>query len=267
MLTYDALISEAKERGMPESKIRGILREYLQILLLKELYRLAIGKKFCFTGGTYLRLAHRAKRFSEDLDFNAGKLTQAEFETALQKIASAMTKEKFSVDLEFGHWQKLLVAELYFPEVERNYGINSKHTNKKGIVIKFEVNRPLWKIEPETFIINGFGQMFPVVCTQKGALFADKIDALLKKSRARHLYDIIFMIAQRYPVDKKVLAALGIKEQPFEVILRKVDSLSGSELKKQAESLRPFLFDDSETDLLINAKVVIRQLIEQYNNT
>src|SRR3989339_1895187 len=39
MITYDALMNEAKDRGMPSGKTRGILREYLQVLTLKELYK------------------------------------------------------------------------------------------------------------------------------------------------------------------------------------------------------------------------------------
>ena len=44
MITYDSLIEQAKSREMPPTKIRGILREYLQILILKELYRTEAGK-------------------------------------------------------------------------------------------------------------------------------------------------------------------------------------------------------------------------------
>ncbi|MBI2252835.1 MAG: nucleotidyl transferase AbiEii/AbiGii toxin family protein, partial [Armatimonadetes bacterium] len=75
MLTYDALINQAKIRGVPFTKIRGILREYLQVLILKELYKTEEGKKLFFTGGTYLRLVHNLKRFSEDLDFNTEIIT------------------------------------------------------------------------------------------------------------------------------------------------------------------------------------------------
>ena len=75
MLTYDSLIEQAQSRGMPPTKIRAILREYLQILILKQLYKTESGKKLYFTGGTYLRLIHNLKRFSEDLDFNTNTIT------------------------------------------------------------------------------------------------------------------------------------------------------------------------------------------------
>ncbi len=265
MITYETLMNEAKQRGMPGNKTRGVLREYLQVLILKELYRMEAGKNFFFTGGTYLRLVHRTKRFSEDLDFNAAKFTKTEFEGVLKKMVAALKKEGMGSRLEFDHWQNLWVARIVFPDIESFYGVVSKYSKKEGIVIKVEVNRPHWKIKPETLVVSGFGQMYPVVCTQKGALFADKIDALIKENRARHLFDIMFMLTQKYPMDKQVLKALGIKEPPLEAILKRVQSFSQAELKHQTETLRPFLFDENEAQLLVNAKTIVPQLVKQYS--
>ncbi|MBU1656533.1 MAG: nucleotidyl transferase AbiEii/AbiGii toxin family protein, partial [Candidatus Omnitrophica bacterium] len=76
MLTYDSLVEQAKIGGMPPAKTRGILREYLQVLILKGLYKNEEGKRFYFTGGTYLRLVCGLKRFSEDLDFDVKNITR-----------------------------------------------------------------------------------------------------------------------------------------------------------------------------------------------
>jgi len=264
MLTYDALIEDAKQRGMPANKARGILREYLQILILKEIYRLPAGRKLFFTGGTYLRLIHQTKRFSEDLDFNTKAMSTTIFENLLHQVSLALKKEGINAQLEFAHWENILAAELIFPNIEKNYEITSPYTKKKGIVIKIETNQPRWKIKTETLAVTGFGNMYPVICTDRGALFADKIDALLKKNRARHLFDIIFMLAKKYPIDINVLKILGITQSPFAVILTRVNTFSAQELKKQAESLRPFLFDESEANLIINAPTIVQQLIERY---
>lgn len=264
MITYETLMNEAKERGMPGVKTRGVLREYVQVLLMKELCRLDSGKKFFFTGGTYLRLVHHTKRFSEDLDFNAVKLSKPEFEATLKKIVPALKNEGLVSRLEFAHWENLFVARMVFPDIENAYGVVSKYSKKEGIVIKVEVNQPHWQIKPETLLITGFGQMYPVLCTQKGALFADKIDALIKKNRARHLFDIIFMLSNKYPIDEQVLKMLGIKEPPLEAILKRVNAFSEAELKQQADSLEPFLFDEAEAQLLVNAKTIVRQLVDRY---
>jgi len=266
MLELEALATEAKQRGLPSGKMRGILREYLQVLILKELYKLPDGKKLCFTGGTYLRLVHQTKRFSEDLDFNAIQMNKNNFEELLKKAQGNLKKEGLEIKLAFGHWDNLLVGEFVFPDIEEHYGIVSPHRRKEGILIKFEANRPKWKIQTESLVVTGFGNMFPVVCTHPGALFADKIDALIKKNRARHLFDIMFMLSKKYPIDANVLKALGIKDPPLDAILQRVKLFSAVELKKLAESLRPFLFEESEADLIVHAHEVIPQLIRSYGS-
>lgn len=266
MLELEALAAEAEQRGMPSGKTRGILREYLQVLILKELYKLPDGKRLCFTGGTYLRLVHQTKRFSEDLDFNAARMNKSDFEGLVKKVQGNLKKEGSEVKIAFGHWDGLLVGEFVFPDIEERYGIVSPHRRKEGILIKFEVNQPKWKIQTESLMVTGFGNMFPVVCTHAGALFADKIDALIKKNRARHMFDIMFMLSKKYPVDAQVLKVLGIKGPPLEAVLERVRSFSAAELKKLAEQLRPFLFEESDADLIVRAQDVIPQLIRSYGN-
>jgi predicted nucleotidyltransferase component of viral defense system len=264
MLTYEALINEAKDRGMPAGKMRGILREYLQILILKELHRIGGGASLYFTGGTYLRFVYNLKRFSEDLDFNTDKLTINGFEGIVKGIQSGLKKEGILAKAVFRHWDNLYAANLSFPDIERDYGIRSAYAKKEGIVIKIETNRPAWKIEKDTHVVSGFGELFPCVCTERGALFADKIDALSKKEKARHIYDLMFMLAKHFPIDKKVLSVLGITALPLELIAGKITSFSQETLKKQAEALRPFLFEEDEADLIINARAIIPDLLRKY---
>ena len=264
MLTYDALIGQARIKGMPTDKIRGILREYLQVLTLKEIYKTDAGKTLYFTGGTYLRLAHGIKRFSEDLDFNTDSITKNDFENAIKKVKLELSRLNINPNIEFEHWKKIYSARLILPDIEKDYNVISRHSKKEGIVIKIETNRPGWKIKKESLIISGFGEIYPCISTDIGALFADKIDALDKKRRARHIYDIIFMLANKYPIDKAVLSSLGIKGDPLEAIIKTIGQFSDKELKKQAENLRPFLFEESEAGLIADARHIIPSLISKY---
>ncbi len=267
MLTYEALVEQAKGRGMPPTKMRGILREYLQVLILKEIYRTEAGKKLYFTGGTYLRLVHDLKRFSEDLDFNTDSIKKMEFEGLINKVRIELERSNIGSYAKFKHWGNIYAADLVFPEIEKAYNIISRYSKKGGIVVKIETNRPKWKIKKESAVITGFGELYPCICTDKAALFADKIDALYKKKKARHLYDIIFILSKQYPVDKRVLLALKITADPINFILDVVREFSKSELKKQAESLRPFLFEEKDADLIINAHKVIPSLVERYRTS
>ncbi len=263
MLTYESLIEQAKLREMPLTKIRGILREYLQILILKEVCKLESGRKLYFTGGTYLRLVHNLKRFSEDLDFNTNIITKKEFEGVLNTVRDELRRAGMDSELEFSHWGSIYVSKIIFPGIEKAYNTVSKYSKKRGIVIKVEANKLKWKINTQTQMISGFGDFYPVICTDHGILFADKIDALTKKERGRHIYDVMFMLSRKDPIDVAFLKKLGIQRDPFEVISSRIKDFSKTELKKQAEILRPFLFDERDADLLINAHDVIPALIQK----
>ena len=58
---------------------RGLLREYLQFLILEIIFSSNISTKLSFLGGTCLRIVHGIKRFSEDLDFDNKELSSKEF--------------------------------------------------------------------------------------------------------------------------------------------------------------------------------------------
>jgi len=264
MVTLETLIEMAKFREMPPTKMRGILREYLQTLILRRLYRTKYGRLFWFTGGSYLRILHNLKRFSEDLDFNVRRVTRPRFEYCVGQLAAELRRVGVITEVQYAHWGDHLVAKLVFPEVERFYNIISSYSRRRGIVIKLQASRRRWKVKTETDVISGFGETYPCLCTNRGVLFADKIDAYIEKGLGRHLYDIIFMVSNRFPFDSDALTALGIKEDPLGVVLAHVLSASEEQLRKQADVLRPFLFDESDAELLVNAHTLLPPLISRY---
>lgn len=265
MLTYESLMEQAKLRKMPYTKVRGILREYLQILILKELYKVEEGKKLYFTGGTYLRLVDDIKRFSEDLDFNTNILTKRGFEKLMGRLKDELRRVGIEPKVTFAHWGNIYVARLIFSEIEKSYNVISRYSKKEGIMIKIEANKLKSDIKIETRVVSGFGEFYPCVCTDKGVLFADKIDALGKKNRGRHIYDIIFMLSNRYPIDRNFLSGLGIRKAPLQAIADSVRGFSSEQLKKQADVLRPFLFDEDEADLVANAGNIVFALLDKYD--
>lgn len=87
------------------------LREYLQVLILKEIYKLDEGRKLYFTGGTYLRLAHNFKRFSEDLDFNTHSLKKPAFEILFKRVGAELKRLNIEASVRFDHWDNILSAQ------------------------------------------------------------------------------------------------------------------------------------------------------------
>ena len=260
MLSYESIIEEAERCGMPTSKVRGIIREYLQVLMLKYLYRSRWQDKFFFLGGTSLRLLYNSRRFSEDIDFNVRGIKKREFEDAVRFIARELKREGLKCDIQFSHTHPLLISEFIFVDIQDLYGM----VDKRGeIVIKFEANKPQYELETEAGVINNFGELFLINAVSKGSLFADKIDTLRNKKRGRHVYDIIFMLSKRFPVNRTLLRINGIEEEPGAAILRIINDIPNSQLEEMADEIAPFLFDDAESGLIRTAKIVVGNLVER----
>ena len=80
---------------------RGLLREYLQYLILSVVFSHKNGRKLSFLGGTCLRIVYGLPRFSEDLDFDNKDLSFAEFEEIGESIKKALEKQGFVVSIRF----------------------------------------------------------------------------------------------------------------------------------------------------------------------
>lgn len=261
MLSYEALLEQAKLNDMPVNKMRGIMREYIQTLMLKQLYSSKWHDKFYFIGGTSLRLAHGFRRFSEDLDFNVAGVDKEEFQKASEFVRDELKREDINCELSFEHRGKLSSTAFTFKDVLERYHI----MDKRGVLmVKFETNRPIFELETESATISNFGEIFPVRIMSRGSIFAEKIDALRHIKKGRHIYDIIIMLSKKFPVNTAVLIANGVMEEPKDVILNTINEFSHDELERLASGLRPFLFNEAEAELVVNAKTTIKDLLGKW---
>jgi len=95
MLTQD--LAESLSAKLKIS-VEQVVREELELSLLKSLFESGISHALVFKGGTALRLAYGSPRFSDDLDFSAGEtISEASFkaaaEAALQSLPEAVLIE------------------------------------------------------------------------------------------------------------------------------------------------------------------------------
>ncbi len=261
MLSYDALLEQAKLNNMPISKMRGIMREYIQTLMLKYLYSSNWADRFYFLGGTFLRLVHGFKRFSEDLDFNIVKIDKQEFEKVSEFVRIELERENILSELSFEHRGGLSSSKFLFKNALEYYHIMDK---RGTLMVKFEANRPKFKLETESTTVSSFGEIFPVKVMSKGSVFAEKLVALKHIKKGRHIYDIIIMLSKKFPINDEILKANDIKEKPKDAISAIINEFNPSELKRLAVGLQPFLFDEAESNLVVNAKTIIKDLLEKY---
>ncbi|MFH1562240.1 MAG: nucleotidyl transferase AbiEii/AbiGii toxin family protein [Nitrospirota bacterium] len=260
MLSYESILNEAALKGMPTDKWRGIIREYIQTLILKYIYRTPYQDKFFFLGGTSLRLLYDLRRFSEDLDFNVKGIKEIEFEETAKFIKDELSRENIDCLLEFNHRKPLYIAEFIFEEFG---GIYKADKRKGGMLVKLEANLPDYEFPADVHSISSFGEIFLVKAMAKEWVFADKIDTLRNKKLGRHIYDIIFMLGKRFKVSREMLKIHGITEEPKEAISKIINSISDEEFKRLSKQVAPFLFDEGQRDLVIKAKMVIAEMVAQ----
>lgn len=259
MLNYDALLEFAKKSDMPENKFRGILREYLQTLILKFMCQHKLSSKIYFLGGTYLRFVHHFKRFSEDLDFNGKKFKKIDFEEMCRFIQKELEGENLDCTIAFEYRGKLLTSKFIFNEnLLKMYGISDRYGK---IMIKIEVHQPGFKLNTDEAVINNFGEMFPILTMAPGYIFCEKMLALSSHKRGRHVYDLIMMLSNKFPIDEYVLKKAGIRMPAKEFLKNLIFSISDSELIKMALSLQPFLFKEKDVEYVKRAKFYLKNLL------
>ncbi|MGC9445148.1 MAG: nucleotidyl transferase AbiEii/AbiGii toxin family protein [Candidatus Methanospirareceae archaeon] len=251
MLRLEYLLEAAKELGLPASKKRAILREYLQTIILNSIYKSNFAPSFFFVGGTALRFCYNLPRFSEYLDFNTPALEKNGFTDVLERVERDLSLEGFSPMLSIKTRATLFIASVTFPDVMGEYGI----TNRRGsdIMIKIEVNRPDWPLSTESHVLSRYGYNFSAIVMSKGALLSEKLAALVSKRRGRYIYDILFMLRKKFPFDRAVLAVIGIREDPKDLIQTYLSGLSEKELRRLAEQVKPFLFREDDIELILKA--------------
>lgn len=263
MLDLEYLLEEAKANALPVAKKRAIVREYLQTIVLNSIYRHELGKKVFFMGGTALRFFYRLPRFSEDLDFNAKNITDAEFNQLIENaIKPNLLKEGFEIVTDYKKRNNLFIASLKFNNIIQQYNIGD--SRGPNLMVKVEINNPKWQLITESNVLNLYGYNFSAILMSKGNLLSEKVCALLNRKRGRDIYDLLFMLRKKFPFNEDVLRANNIKMPVKETLLTYLKGLTEKELKFLSDQVKPFLFKEEDAELIENAPRYSISLLEDY---
>jgi hypothetical protein len=69
---------------------------------------------------------------------------------------------------------------------------------------------------------------------------------------------------QIFPINREILRLSGIEEEPKEAIIGIIDGISDEQLEQLSEEVAPFLFDEAESRLIREAKIVVRNLLTRF---
>lgn len=188
----------------PEELV-NIIREYLQILILKSIYQSKHGKNLSFVGGTCLRICYELKRYSEDLDFSLDKRTDDyDFERLCQLIQKDLSLVNIGADLNVS--QEKTVQKAFIKVVEVLEILNLSKIKGQKIHIKLEVDTNPVDIKfgrIESLFVVKYNEIFPILKHDLGTLFAGKIMAILGRPyrRGRDFYDLIWYLKRKAKIN------------------------------------------------------------------
>lgn len=254
---FDQIIGQSKANGIPAEKMRGILREYLQIKFLTGLYSRPAAKKLSFIGGTSLRLLHGINRFSEDLDFDNLGLKRQELSGLITGVAQEFKRENIEVEVSAKLQEGITYHELRFPKLLFDLKISTNPREKLMIKIDYSSQ---WKGQKlETVLLSRYGFIEQITTNPLSQIMIQKLAAYInrKRTQPRDIYDVVWLFASGIKPDKKFMKINRIPD-----LIEKAQEKFNAEGVNLAmeQRLRPFLFNESETAKLRLFPEVLKKL-------
>ena len=236
---------------------RGLLREYLQYLILSIIFSHKIGRKLSFLGGTCLRIVYDSKRFSEDLDFDNKNLMEEEFTLLSQYIAKELEKLGLAVEISIVN-KRAFHCKIKFPNLLQENKMSGYGEEK--ILIRVDTFDQQVNYATESFVLNKFDITKLITITPKSIILAQKLWTITNRAGAkgRDFYDIIFLIQNTKP-DKKFLAVKFGTNELSAIKVKITDYLETLDFEKLANDVKPFILVDSDIDKIRYFKKLFRQ--------
>lgn len=237
MLTKDQLARIAQRNRLGLGVVE---RDYLQHLFLALLFTKT--QELIFKGGTALRVAYNFARYSEDLDFNSF-LSSVQIKDLLTKTVQELSG--FGIRAELRH------LKVFKENGERGFSGDISYegplfTGKSGSKGKVRVDISLRGEEGKTQkgVINSIYDDLPqfiLTALTLEEIFAEKVRALIVRTKPRDLYDVWVILESGVKVDYRLInkkLTLYQKEFDFSELKRKIEG-SKKEWEQDLRGLLP----------------------------
>ena len=236
---------------------RGLLREYLQYLILEIIFNSNISNKFSFLGGTCLRIVHGIKRFSEDLDFDNKELTSQEFISLAKTIAVELRRQGFDVETSVSE-RKAIHCHVRFSNILFENELSNIKSEK--IDIQIDTFDQGYKYESELYLLNKFNVLKQIRITPKSIILSQKFWTITRRNRAkgRDFYDILYLLQNTTP-DMGFLNLKFNTSNWGDTKKKILEGIKDVDLELAVKDISPFLIDTQESKKIM----LFREYIEQ----
>lgn len=236
---------------------RGVLREYLQYMILSILFSHKIGRKLSFLGGTNLRIVHKMSRFSEDLDFDNKNLTYNEFKRLSQHLKRKLEKQGFDVEIRLVE-KEAFYCYIKFPDILYKAGLSS-HKQEK-VMVRLDTFDQKVTYERTVFILDKFEFFDQILVTPKEVILSQKLWTITQRNqlKGRDFYDIMFLLQNTAP-DKTFLKSKFGTDDLNKIRCIVLKHLKDVDFDELARDVAPFLLSPTEVDKVKNFKFFFEQ--------
>jgi predicted nucleotidyltransferase component of viral defense system len=171
----------------------NVLREYVQNEILFILQTSGFAAHVYFVGGTALRFLYGTKRFSEDLDFSAGRTwRKRSLGEMAARLAKQLTKSGYDVEVPFKEEKTVARASVRFGRILQEAALSRRQGQVLAVNIEIDTCPPAGWVEERTIVNLHIPVLFRHY--DKPSLFAAKIAAFLTRpyTKGRDVYDLVW---------------------------------------------------------------------------
>lgn len=247
--------NKIKKSKSKEEKI-SILKEFLQILVLKILRDKNVFLNIAFIGGTCLRIVYDLKRYSEDLDFSLISKKGYDFLSLLDNLKKELDLYNIQTDFKYktGMVNNCFIK---FKDVLQNFNLHHHRDEKLSIKLEIDTNPPNGATLEEKIVNNEF--ILNLITYDLPSLMAGKLHAVMcrKYSKGRDFYDLLWYLTKKTTPNIKLLnnSIIQTEKEDWkitetswkEVLLKKIKTI---DYKKVRNDVYPFLETKEEVELI-----------------
>ncbi len=190
----DQALQIVQEQGNELDKL-NYLREYLQHLLLREMFDCGFLQKLIYHGGTALRMIYDLPRFSEELDFHLfGPQLEYTPDEELEDIEKALKRNGYQVEIKRAYSTNVKKIMIEFCSILYEAGISPHKERKLNIKLEIDVNPPAGFVAEKRVIDRYFP--FVVHHHSVSCFFSGKLHAIMQRgwTKGRDFFDLNFIL-------------------------------------------------------------------------
>jgi len=227
----------------------NLLREYLQICVLRSLHESEAFINLSFVGGAALRLIFDLPRFSEDLDFSLEQAGGYQPRRWMAKLKRDLRLAGFDATVRLNELKTVHSAWVQVTGLLEEAGLAGRKEQKLSVKLEIDTRPPAGALSSTEVITRQL--MFVVRRHDLPSLMAGKIHALLTRAypKGRDWYDLVWYLSKRPPVTPNIILLQNAFDQTegggavdgsgwTQLLLDRLESLDMSAL---AADVRPFL--------------------------